>query len=280
MSCFPIILIPPEMQRIQTELPLVSTFVEPSPALAEVEPQPVNFFKAAIEIALLILGTSFIYRFDKNLGTIILLIGLGAIFTYQHLRFKNYKQRLQRYNRILAGYFTSLETYARKQARHEAKVALARSPERLREYQRSMLLEFLSQVNTGSGAGDIIPSNTKNRFAQALAKYFPNSTQARYQVELSDRILTLDFAYIDPETNLHIAIAVGETDASHESINQYFLDAGWVVMRFSASQVERSPDSCCKAIAILIDDLLGAPELIHKFIDISNLSDDNSLTKT
>jgi hypothetical protein len=263
---------PTEIQRIQTELPSLPVSNERSPVLTEAEPQPVNFFKAAIEIALLIAGTSLIYRVDKNLGTIVLLIGLGAIFTYQHLRFKSYRQRLQRYNRILAGYFTSLETYARKQAQHETKVALARSPDRLREYRRAKLLEFLSQVNTGNSIGDTISNRTKNSFARALTKYFPSSTHVGWQVELSGQILTLDFAYIDSETNLHIAIAVDETDESYESINQYFLNAGWVVMRFSASQVERSPDSCCKAIAILIDDLLGAPEIIHKFIGIDSLS--------
>jgi hypothetical protein len=272
MSCFPIILIPTEMQRIQTELPPLPIFIERSPVLSETEPQPISVFRAVIAIALLIPGTSLIYRFDKNLGTIVLLIGLGTIFTYQHLRFKSYKQRWQRYNRILAGYFTSLETYARKQAQHETKVALARSPDRLRAHRRSKLLEFLSGVNAGNRMEDITASIAQRGFAEALAKYFPNSTHVGWQVNLSDRSLTLDFTYIDPETNLHIAIAVDETDESHESTNQYLLDAGWVVVQFSPSQVERSPDSCCKAIALVIDDLLGDRELINKFINVPDLS--------
>lgn len=275
MPCFPIILMPPEMQRIQSELPPVSVFAERLPVLSEVEPQPISFFKAAFAIFLLIAVSSLIYRVDKNLGTIILLIGLGAIFTYQHLHFKSYKQRLQRYNRILAGYFTSLETYARKQAQHETKVALARSSDRLRAYRRSKILEFLSRVETGNRIEDIIPSDPKSGFERSLAKYFPHSIHVGWQVELSGQILMLDFAYIDPETNLHVAIGVDETDEpqalSDREFDRCLLDAGWVVMRFSASQAERSPDSCCKAIAIAIDELLGAPELIHKFSGMLDL---------
>ncbi|WP_019502792.1 hypothetical protein [Pseudanabaena sp. PCC 6802] len=279
MSCFPIILIPPEVQGIQSELPALPIFTERSPVLSASEPQPVDFFKAVIEIALLIAGTSLIYRVDKNLGTIVLLIGLGAIFTYQHLRFKSYKQRLQRYNRILAGYFTSLETYARKQAQHESKVAVARSPNRLREYRRAKLLELLKQVSSNNRVEDatnITLSGIKSDFARVLTQYFPNSTHVGCQVEFPDRSLTLDFAYIDPETNLHIAIALDETDEPqgllpNEEFDRYLLDAGWVVMRFSAFQVGRSPDSCCKAIAGLIDELLGDRELIHKFSSVQDL---------
>ncbi|HEY9639040.1 MAG TPA: hypothetical protein V6C57_01075, partial [Coleofasciculaceae cyanobacterium] len=53
--------------------------------------------------------------------------------------------------------------------------------------------------------------------------------------------------------------------------NQYFLDAGWIVIRFSEQQVIASPASCCKTIASTIATLTGNSSLMAPFRQIPTL---------
>jgi hypothetical protein len=278
MNQFPIVFIPTEIRRIQQELPPLPPFTEQPPKLPGAEPQPISLLRIFVEVILLIAGTSGIYRISANAGSIALVFGIILLLTYQYLRYQKYKQSLHSYDRMLAAYFKSLGTYARRQVQREADATLARSPVKIREYQRPKLLEQLNRATArGSKTHNIVQSEVKTNFAQVLAKYFPDLIHVGWQVEQSNWMLVLDFAYIDLATNLHIAIDIEElSDLSNQSVERdrefdRLLDAGWIAIRFGRSQVERSPHSCCKAIAMLINDLLGAEELMHRFADIPDL---------
>lgn len=93
-----------------------------------------------------------------------------------------------------------------------------------------------------------------------------------------------DFAYIDPSLNLHIDIEVDEpyTHDTRQPLhylgaekddrrNQFFLDAGWVVIRFSEQQVVKSPMSCCKAIASTIAAITADNTLMTPFRQVPTL---------
>lgn len=52
-----------------------------------------------------------------------------------------------------------------------------------------------------------------------------------------------------------------------EKRNKYFLELGWIVIRFSEEQIKNSPYSCCKEIATLILDLTGDAQYSDKLIN-------------
>jgi very-short-patch-repair endonuclease len=277
MSQFPIILIPTKMQLILQELPPIPIFFDRPPAYPESEPQPPSFVRSVVEAMLFSIAASLIYRISVLAGSILFVIGLIIIIIHQSLRLKSYRKQLHNYNQVLVAYYKSLDIYARKEAQHETNVVLAHSTSKSLEYRRPKLLEFLGGVSShGSIASNTPQSEVEQDFAQVLSKYFPNLIHVGWQVELSNGMFVPDFAYIDPDTNLHIAIEVDEPgDRSIKDAKEYdqnLMDAGWIVIRFSESQVIQSPQSCCKAIATILDQLWGVPQLMHRFAEVSDLT--------
>lgn len=294
MSHFPIVLMPAEMDRIQQELPPIPTFTDRPPVYPGSEPQPPSFIRTLIEAVVFSIGASLIYPFSAIAGIVLFIIGLSILSVYQYQRVKSYRKQLHSYNLILEAYYKSLDIYARKQARHETDIALAHSLTKLLEYRRPKLLEFLGSAISGTLCLSAAPSNmtskhsaskVTNNFVQALSEYFPDLIHTGWQIELSDGIFIPDIVYIDPATNLHIAIEVDELDGLNipsanpdlesskgRAYNQNLMDAGWIVVRFSESQVIQSPQSCCKAIATLLDRLWGVPQLMHQFADVPDLA--------
>lgn len=282
---------PTEIERIQRELPPIPTFTDRPPAYPKLEPQPPTFVRTLIEAVLFSIGASLIYPINRIAGIILFIIGLGILSIYQYLRVKSYRKKLHSYNLVLEAYYKSLDIYARKEAQHEKNVALAHSTAKLLEYRRPKLLEFLGSAIRGtlclsaahgSTTNSITQSEVVRNFAQILSDYFPDLIHMGWQIELSNGILTPDIAYIDPATNLHIAIEVDEmrgdthppenrNSLPDQEYNQNLMDARWIVVRFSEAQVIQSPQSCCKAIATLLDRLWGLPELMHKFADVAYL---------
>jgi hypothetical protein len=284
MSQFPIILIPTKMQLIQQELPPTPTFTDRPPAYPDSEPQPPSFVRSVVEAMLFSIVASLIYRISVIAGSILFVIGIIIITIYQSMRLKSYRKQLHRYNQVLVAYYKSLDIYARKEAQHETNVLLAHSSTKLLEYRRPKLLEFLGgaiseglclSVAHGSMASNITQRKVAQNFAQILSNYFPNQIHVGWEIELSSGILTPGIVYIDPDTNLHIAIEVDEPSdhsvKAPKEYNQNLIDAGWIVMRFSESQVTQSPQSCCKAIATILDQLWGLPQLMHRFAEVPDL---------
>jgi hypothetical protein len=277
MSQFPIVLMSPEMERIQQELPPIPTFTDRLPVYPGSEPQPPSFVRTLIEAVLFSVGASLIYPISRIAGIILFIIGLSILSIYQYLRVKSYRKKLHSYNLVLEAYYKSLGIYARKEAQYETNVVLARGTTKLLEYRRPKLLEFLEGAIAGS---NITNHNTQSEvvrnFAQILSEYFPDLIHMGWQIELSNGIFAPNIAYTDPVTNLHMAIEVDETrdiqTSTDREYDQNLMDARWIVVRFSEVQVIQSPQSCCKAIATLLDRLWGVPQLMHRFADVSELT--------
>ena len=285
MSHFPIVLMPAEMDRIQQELPPIPTFTDRPPVYPGSEPQPPSFVRTLIEAVVFSIGASLIYPFSAIAGIVLFIIGLGILSVYQYQRIKSYRKQLHSYNLVLESYYKSLDIYARKQARYETDIALAHSLTKLLEYRRPKLLEFLGSAISGTlclsdALGNMTSNHSAsavtNNFAQALSEYFPDLIHMGWQIELPNEIFTLDIAYIDPATNLRMAIEIDETRDIQTSPDREYdrnlMDAGWIVVRFSKAQVIQSPQSCCKAIATLLDRLWGVPQLMHQFADVPDLA--------
>jgi len=100
-----------------------------------------------------------------------------------------------------------------------------------------------------------------------------------------------DFIFEHDKTDLIIDIEIDEPytlgqpihylDSIHDNKrNGYFLENGWVVIRFSEMQIKLEPKSCCKEIAEVIFDLTGDYSYLNLLKDEPRLFRHSKWTKT
>lgn len=134
---------------------------------------------------------------------------------------------------------------------------------------------------------------SESQFEHDLWRYFPGKIHSGLLVknpELQQPFVP-DFAYIDSALNLHLDIEIDEpyTHGSRQPLhyvgcrkdeqrNQFFLNSGWVVVRFSELQVVKSPASCCKTIASTIATLTGDSALMTAFRPVPTLKPERRWT--
>lgn len=61
-------------------------------------------------------------------------------------------------------------------------------------------------------------------------------------------------------------------DDKDQQRNQFFVNGGWVVVRFTEEQVVKQPLSCCKVIASVIRDVTGDNLILEQLSQVSDLS--------
>lgn len=122
-----------------------------------------------------------------------------------------------------------------------------------------------------------IRSRAEQQFALLLHRFFPHSI-------LTDRVIELfkkntayhpDFIFFESDSGLYIDVEIDEPyssrglpthyrqpdgTAADAERNRYFLDKGWVVLRFAESQIVLYPEECCKFLARLVFQLTGKDE--------------------
>ena len=110
---------------------------------------------------------------------------------------------------------------------------------------------------------------SEKHFMGFLKRYFPDCEIVTDYFALNDKIgYESDFSLITPDGRLGVDIEIDEPyagrskephhcqdDDKDRNRNNYFLERGWIVLRVSEYQVVRYPESCCQAIAILLDKL-------------------------
>lgn len=131
-------------------------------------------------------------------------------------------------------------------------------------------------------------------FASYLKQYFGDCyTGSQYfQIPNFKYGYTTDFALIEPQSKLAIDIEIdepydGKSKKPHhcqdvnkdERRNQFFNERGWVVIRFSELQVVSQPESCCRAIALLITQLTGLEVYCDRTSYLPNLKQDATWTQ-
>jgi very-short-patch-repair endonuclease len=151
----------------------------------------------------------------------------------------------------------------------------------------SQVQQALQQTIPPTGVHIKAPKgHSETQFEHDLWRYFPGKIQTGLLVSnpACKQPYVPDFAYIDQSLNLYIDIEIDEPyaygtqkpihylgSAKDQQRNQYFLDQGWLIIRFSEEQVVRSPASCCKAIASAIATLLGDSAMLHPFRQVPTL---------
>lgn len=135
---------------------------------------------------------------------------------------------------------------------------------------------------------------TEDSFTKELKYYFGNSIKTEFVIEVfhykddvhfaskESNAYCPDIIFEHKLTNLCIDIEIDEpynennalhtiSDAKDYERNKYFIERGWVIIRFSEEQIKNEPKSCCKEIAKIIALIAGDKSFINQFENINDL---------
>jgi hypothetical protein len=298
MSEFPIVLIPTAITNIQSELPplpILSKPVAPKrPRLPQPPASPLQPFNPRLLyvisgmglvtvlglltihsglglLALLVLGSFLFWGFWRNQ----IAVPKSRIAHQQQQQV--YEAQTAQYQRQLKALPAQKSEYQNALQQYEARLAQLKAqhyrPEQVAKFRQERLQQVLKQTRSYDGnKGDAGEGYSEKILAEQLNRHFPNKIRRRSTLMIPgrDHSYQPDFVYIDRTTGLHIDIEVDEPYVyqSWEPIhyvgkdnrrNQFFLERGWVVIRFSEEQVRKNARGCCKVVAKTIAEVTGNP---------------------
>ncbi len=219
---------------------------------------------------LVALGASFT-PFGWILGLGILVVVMMVVGWQVWQSGQTYARRLSQYQRSMDFYTEAMQAYEADKQEHERLEALKQIPGGLAQHRHEKVLSILKKTRRADGDHSDAPEGYSEAWLEHhLHKVFGNQIYNGLRIAKPDweRFYSPDFTFIDPDTGLHIDIEVDEPyfladkrpthclGDDHER-NQHILSYGWVVVRFSESQVVQQPMSCCKVIADIVADLTG-----------------------
>ncbi|MEN9216467.1 MAG: hypothetical protein Q6K90_03980 [Gloeomargarita sp. HHBFW_bins_162] len=251
---YPVVLFP---QRLKQALELLPAGAPPRPVPVSAPRRhprwPWGVSLAVVVAAGIIIGGT----------TGLLVAGLGLVLVAGGYGWETqrYRRQVQHYQTQQAIYEQQKQAYDQWLAEHAAEVQVLRQPKIQFALEQVMAYPEPAQRH--------VPGVTEPYLQSFLEQYFPGKIHIK--LALGDPIKTRkrpyepDFTYIDENLNLYIDIEIDEPyyyDAKNnvtkpyhindEKRNEFFLSAGWVVVRFSEYQVVTQPRSCCKQIAHVI----------------------------
>lgn len=288
MRQFPIILIPPEVQRIAQSKPVAPKLSMTLPSLpSNQQPTPIQIQEAiALSLGLIVL-VALVTAFAKELGIMMLIVGTVAIVLRIRFQFLSYKRRYQTYQNTLQNYFTKLEAYSREEVSYQQQLAIAHAPERILEFRHQQFQKFFAKIPTVENA--IALTNSLNPaehdqaaiydFGMTLQRYLSGTLYQGVKIYIPsinhDWVPAL--TYIDPALNVHIAIEISAPSESESNAMQndladrFLVDSGWIMIKFSQKQILQSSAQCCKEFAKLLDRLSLDPSVLPNFESIPDL---------
>lgn len=222
-------------------------------------------------------------------GLLLFLAVGGAIAAQVWQQIKTYPQRKLSHQRETGAYSRKLEDYEHKKRHHEKESRVSQSPERVAEFQYKLLRDVLRRTSSHDGDQSVAKRGwSEANFSDCLRQYFPGKIHSGLTLKIPnfDHPYTADFTYVDSSLNLYIDIEIdepyvyGSGDPTHfveaekdSKRNNFFINKGWLVIRFSEEQVVRCPQSCCKTIASAIAEVLGDHLILNQFANVPNLKE-------
>ncbi len=289
MEYFPSILIPSEIHRAKSAEPSIPQFKELAPTAPGPHPKK-------IEIAGITLGTWLAFPSmgiatwvgGFNSGVIVLLGAMVALSVYLWKQVKTYPVRQRKHAAEVSSYPKRFEAFKQRKHKHQEEVQLAMRPERIADFRALQLRQTLKRTIPPDGRGSRAQrGRAEEQFAQLLKRNFLGKIHTGLTLKIPgyDYPYTPDIAYIDEVLNLHIDIEIDEPYV-YETVqpthylngdkdtrrNTFFLERGWVVIRFSEEQVMKSGQSCCREVAQVIAALLGEETVLIPFQKVAPLT--------
>ncbi len=284
-TSYPIVLYPHALTVAWSQRPPIPGFhgLEPSPPA---HPRDVNWKIVLAEMAI----TSLAAIIFGPLG-----FGLFLVVTITHLLIQQdaYRRRRRRFQVQVERYEKELKIYLTKEANHRIYCEATQDPQSIAQYQYQLVLAALKttegyDIEIGY---DIQDSGVRREGAEEflepyLNKYFAGRilTKAALSHSGCQDLYVPKFAYVDPLSGLHINIEIDEPysfqtqqpvhylgDAKDGDRNDFFLEKGWLVIRFTEEQVIRYPQSCCKAIGREIHKITAQTGLMERFGRVADL---------
>jgi len=296
MRQFPIVLIPPEVQRIAQSKPPAPEFNIDIPSVPSFrQPKPIHIQEAlGLTIGLVTL-VALVTLANKILGLVLLIVGMVVIILRIRYQFQTYKKRYKKHQDTLQHYLAKFEAYSHQEIKYQRELAIAHAPERIMEFRHQQYRDFLAKVSTSGDAIAIKDSAnpfgknqpTDEQAIEGVIYYFGITLQqyvtgTLYQgVKLFIPSIDYDWSpalvYVDPALNLHIAIEISVPSDNAAIImrddlaERFLVDSGWIIIKFAQEQILQSSTECCKEFAKLLDRLSFDHNVLPKFADTPDL---------
>lgn len=287
MPTYPIALIPDRIQRAKNAEPPLPPFNFSEPIKPDLPPQPYDRTTFIAEATIGLVVSLLFVSINLVLGVLISLGFIGAIAYHAWTTQRDYPERKRRHDDSVRAYPRAIEVYRQAEQRYKSEIAMIRSPAHIEKYQKFELVRILRQTKTHDGDhGNAQEGFSEAKFYSHLEIYFGEKIVRglTFNIPNYHKPYCPDFAYIDRNTNLSIDIEIDEPydyksskpmhfeeSRKDQKRNDFFLDKGWIVIRFSEEQVVRYPKSCCKAIAKVIAKVLGDKSVLSQFRNVEDL---------
>jgi hypothetical protein len=262
---YPDIYIPRVFKRAKESLPPIPN--PPKPPEDFTLSKPEKYPGCIVVLGILISLISLFFSVELSVA-----VGVLSVATLLLFRF-TYQQRLEEFKKGLKENEIQKVKYLKKQENHLAEIDKIRSPERVKNHQIETLLNATKNTQPPRVKNPSVKMGvSESKFLAYLEKYFPGNIEIRIGLEIPnyDYPYTPDYCYIDEDFHMDIEIDepyVWNTkapyhylgNAKEQNRNDFFLNRNWVIIRFAEEQVCRYPDSCCKEIAKVLEELFGKP---------------------
>lgn len=291
MSSYPLILIPDAIALAKVVKPASVGFESASePRLTGEPPAKMNGVLVGVEIFAAIALTKLISLHPKGglLSFVFFFLASSAIGFHIWRQIKSYPRRAKQYAESLQDYQRTITEQRQNLIEKEEEAQRVGSSEYLEEFRNKSVLDALNKTRRPRLNKDLNSQETKTKpekyFLKYLNKFFSNKIYSG--ISMNSRGYGIpyqpDFIYFDSAFNLCIDIEIDEPYSLDAETNQYeikhylelgddaeqnryFLDNGWIIIRFSEEQAIKQPDSCCKVIAETIHSIIKTQSTTYNF---------------
>ena len=200
---------------------------------------------------------------------------------------QSFPRRKRKYDDEVRKYPRLLQSHQQAKREHEQQIKHIHSHENIASYRKLELLRILRQTKPNDGGNSKAQAGfSEAKFYAYLNHYFKDKVKRGLTLNIPNfkHHYSPDFVYIDRAVNLYIDIEIDEPYAFNSKVpthfvgaskdanrNNFFLNKNWLVIRFSEEQVVRYPQSCCKAIAKVIANILGDNLYLSQFAMVADL---------
>lgn len=268
-SSYPLVFIPKAIEKAQQTIPLLpkrpSEPIAPQPAKASIYWLVLPLLLAILTVLLNILLQ---YQlFSELIGLLIIaatpmLAYFGLYRVQQKLLYSKHQEQLQIYAARLEEYQANLRIY-------HAQCLQQETENYLQAFHYQEVVNVLKTARKPSRVQRPVPEGrAEQTFHSYLTRHFGKQIKYNLQLGQFERAYVPDFCLIDESVGLYIDIEIDEpyTATNRQPIhfvgadderNDFFVRAGWIVIRFAEEQIVKYPDTCCTQIQAVIDYIFG-----------------------